>query len=243
LLCLQCANSDAGKIAKLRTVIPDTPSCIVVESFHKPQPNWQWLSLVQCPDCGELRTLSRATLLSVPHTYCQPCLGKRQRIPLPDSPDCIVLDPLSKYKGHTSMAKVQCPTCAKAFLKTRHDVRRTKHTYCLKCHRSLHSGPAHHCYKDGSSYRHYGREWPMLSANIRERDNHRCQYPGCSIIETGTSGAIPVHHIVPFEKSQDNSPQNLICLCPSHHAWADHALQESIPMFDNMIMMMYGPDY
>lgn len=43
--------------------------------------------------------------------------------------------------------------------------------------------------------------------------------------------------------SHDNDPCNLITLCSKHHSWADYNMSLSIPMLDNLIMMMYGPDY
>jgi hypothetical protein len=242
-LCLQCANSNPDKRQALRIVIPDAPDCIILEPLYRSLPKWRWTSLVQCPDCHIIYETARDNLLSFPRTYCTSCQGKRQRKPLPDNPDCVIIDPLSEYRHTAGYALVQCPHCSKTFSKSRYAVQSTQHTICLQCHRAMRAGPTHHCYKDGSGHRPYGPRWNAISANIRERDNHRCQFPDCAVTEYDIGTAIPVHHIVPFETSHDNSSKNLICLCPHHHGWADHVLSESIPMFDNLIMMMYGPDY
>lgn len=39
--------------------------------------------------------------------------------------------------------------------------------------------------------------------------------PFCLIC--GSQDRIDIHHVIPFRLTQDNSPENLISLCPKHH--------------------------
>ena len=44
---------------------------------------------------------------------------------------------------------------------------------------------------------------------------YRCAIPRC------THSTTEIAHIIPFSESQDNSPDNLIALCPNHHTMYD----------------------
>jgi len=65
---------------------------------------------------------------------------------------------------------------------------------------------------------YYGKNWDVLSANIRERDANKCR-------NCGVSGELDVHHIIPFKRFEDeteaNDPDNLISLCPRCHRLAE----------------------
>ncbi len=70
------------------------------------------------------------------------------------------------------------------------------------------------------------KEWKILSAEIRTRDDNFCQ-------RCGMGGfSFPVHHIVPHRISEDNSPDNLVTLCSECHGWADTHLEESLTFFN-----------
>lgn len=56
----------------------------------------------------------------------------------------------------------------------------------------------------------------MSFENIRKRDNYTCFRCGFKAKDNH------VHHIIPFKISEDNSPENLITLCPSHHKKEDN---------------------
>ena len=49
----------------------------------------------------------------------------------------------------------------------------------------------------------------------------------------GTHKNIHIHHIIPYRMTQDNSLENLIPLCASHHAIIEHIWLPFIEMFDD----------
>ena len=61
----------------------------------------------------------------------------------------------------------------------------------------------------------YGDDWEAIRMLVYKRDNFTCQE--CGITMNETKRAHHIHHIVPFLQSFDNSPNNLITLCPSCH--------------------------
>ena len=58
-----------------------------------------------------------------------------------------------------------------------------------------------------------GTFWKQIADEIRKRDNNTCQLCGLN----GNGKKSPVHHIIPFAISKDNSPSNLMTLCSSCH--------------------------
>jgi hypothetical protein len=52
---------------------------------------------------------------------------------------------------------------------------------------------------------------PALRRAARERDRHRCRFPGCQ------SRRIDLHHIVFWANGGETNLANLICLCKRHH--------------------------
>jgi len=70
----------------------------------------------------------------------------------------------------------------------------------------------------------YGKDWPALCRQIRDRDGHRCV--NCGAPET--ERAFDVHHKIPFRSFDDpaaaNSPNNLVSLCPRCHKLAEAAV-------------------
>lgn len=71
----------------------------------------------------------------------------------------------------------------------------------------------------------YGKDWGLISAAARKRDNFICQH--CGLAETET--AHHVHHLVPFRKfasaEEANAPANLVTLCPRCHRLAEQNVQ------------------
>jgi 5-methylcytosine-specific restriction endonuclease McrA len=57
------------------------------------------------------------------------------------------------------------------------------------------------------------KEFILIRATIRKRDNHICQI--CSKTEKENGQELDVHHI-DYDK-QNNNPNNLISLCMSYH--------------------------
>ena len=59
----------------------------------------------------------------------------------------------------------------------------------------------------------YGDDWEAIRLLIYKRDNFTCQECG----EKMSKFPFHIHHKIPFLISFDNSPKNLITLCPSCH--------------------------
>ena len=66
--------------------------------------------------------------------------------------------------------------------------------------------------------------WSLMRYHILKRDNHLCQYTGCSIQhdqrKTGCRWhfhCLEVHHIIPRRLGGTDHPANLISLCHDHH--------------------------
>jgi 5-methylcytosine-specific restriction endonuclease McrA len=73
-----------------------------------------------------------------------------------------------------------------------------------------------HCAKVGERTRFQ----PGKVESIRERDGHRCQGCGRASVET----VLTTHHMIPWEVTHDDSPENLTTLCRSCHTAVDAAL-------------------
>jgi hypothetical protein len=64
---------------------------------------------------------------------------------------------------------------------------------------------------------YYGPSWRTQRRKALERDGHQC-------VVCGAGGEIHVHHVRPFRvfgpenHEQANALDNLVCLCPKHHA-------------------------
>lgn len=70
----------------------------------------------------------------------------------------------------------------------------------------------HWNWQDGKSFEKYGIEFSKeLKQSIKERDNYKCQHPGC----TEMHNSLHVHHI-DYDK-QNNNSENLITLGTSCH--------------------------
>jgi 5-methylcytosine-specific restriction endonuclease McrA len=65
--------------------------------------------------------------------------------------------------------------------------------------------------------RRHRRATPALRRAVRERDNSRCQFPGCHSRRTD------IHHIIPWASGGTTRLSGLILLCEAHHVIV-HAL-------------------
>ena len=78
------------------------------------------------------------------------------------------------------------------------------------------SGKNHWNYRDGKSNEPYPTHWTKeLKEFIRNRDQHRCQYPECNYDDTRKNRKLSVHHIDGDKNNCQN--ENLISLCQKHH--------------------------
>lgn len=77
----------------------------------------------------------------------------------------------------------------------------------------------------GGHTKYRGPGWLTIRQEILERDGYKCTVCGMTQEEARANGhGLSVHHIVPFEQTQDNSPENLITLCQKHHMIAEWEL-------------------
>jgi hypothetical protein len=74
-------------------------------------------------------------------------------------------------------------------------------------------------WESGQHYR--GPGWNTIRKNILERDNHCCKI-------CGSSDKLHIHHIVPYKISKDNSPENLVTLCPTCHVAVEPSRNHSV---------------
>jgi predicted HNH restriction endonuclease len=61
---------------------------------------------------------------------------------------------------------------------------------------------------------------PLVIAIARTRASHRCEVSGCQhLVFVCADGRAysEVHHIVPLGEGGDDTPDNVACVCPSHH--------------------------
>lgn len=245
--CSACGRRKAG-ICK-RTQLPTSESCIIIEQFHERRHGYTWTALVVCPDCGKRYPKYRAGIKDQGHTICKTCRLRRQAIPLPRSEKCIIIQEfVPGCSVANPVALVECPDCHKQFEKDRGSIVRNKHTICFLCfhsspiHKTIHRGETHPLWQGGSD-NHRGPSWDRTRKRIRERDNHTCQWPGCITTSATNGRLICVHHITPYKHTQDNSATNLICLCQTHHPYADHNLDESIPLLQSIVKEQLEPKY
>lgn len=235
--CRRCAMRLVG-LARRHT-IETSDICIVLNPFIECANN-KVFALVKCPDCGKIAKRNRQEIRSQNHTICSKCVKHRRARTILTTATCIILKQFSNRNKHGNRsALVQCPRCGKIYERQRATIVALAHTICSSCSRAGSHSPL---WKGGGK-RYYGPGWKEVSSWVRERDNYRCQYPSCDVREQDLVRTIPVHHIIPLLESSDHSEKNLITLCPKHHLWADHHLDLSIPLFDGLIQMMYGPDY
>lgn len=78
----------------------------------------------------------------------------------------------------------------------------------------------------GGQIDYKGGDWGKQKRLARKRDNNICQC--CGITNNGIGKNMPVHHIIPFALSHDNSLLNLVSLCPSCHSKAEALLRKII---------------
>jgi len=87
-------------------------------------------------------------------------------------------------------------------------------------------------WRGGISRLPYAVDWTdTLKRSIRERDQYKCQMPGCNRIQTDET--FSVHHI-DYVKNNCN-PDNLITLCHRCHSKTNFNRQKWIKYFNNLI--------
>ena len=219
-VCSKCAAISIG--LGRRTQLPTSDDCIILEQYHEIR-TASWCALVICPDCETEYVKLRRGIINNDHTICGACIHRRKIAkPLPQSEECIIIEAFAATQRYAS---VECPRCHKQFSKLRNRIHQDEHTICHYC--SMIRGEAHP-YWIGGAKLYRGPHWGKIKTQVRQRDNHACQWPGCT--ETSETGGrmLDVHHIRPYRTSQDSSIANLISLCSAHHGYAERCLDESI---------------
>ncbi len=227
--CKPCGLIKLG--LRRRTQLPTSDDCIILEQYHEIRIKC-WCALVVCPDCETEYVKPRRFIIIDGHTICGACIHRRIAKPLPQSEKCIIIH---EFAGHTTpqrRAFVECPHCHKQFEKQRRYILRDKHTICHYC--SMVRGEAHP-YWIGGAKLYRGPNWSKIRKQIRERDNHTCQWPGCVETSDTNGRMLAVHHVEPYRVSQDSLAANLICLCSVHHGYAERCLDESIPLLQSIV--------
>lgn len=112
---------------------------------------------------------------------------------------------IHRRRERSLLVPIDCPQCGVRFLP-----RSTRRQFCSKtCADAAHSdrmkGKGNSHFKTGDSY---SKLFKMMRPLIIERD--------CGCVVCGEVGKFHVHHI--NEVVQDNQPENLVMLCPTHHA-------------------------
>lgn len=82
--------------------------------------------------------------------------------------------------------------------------------------KGLRKGNRHPDWRGGHS-KYRGEDWYSCRQNVLIRDNYSCQVCGIHRDELENPQHLHVHHIVPYEISQNNNQVNLITLCNVHH--------------------------
>lgn len=83
-----------------------------------------------------------------------------------------------------------------------------------------------------------------LQPLIKEKFDYRCQYCGFTFVKKNGKRYAEVAHIIPYSKSHDDSPENLLVLCPNHHKMFDYGKQEARKEIAETIQEKFpGMDY
>ena len=112
------------------------------EAFHKRKTRSRWL--LQCPDCGLVRSVVHRTLRDAQakqNSLCQQCATRRIAGPPPSNTNELIV--LNWFATRTH-ALVLCPLCRVEFHRKRGQLRYDPHSFCILCTRRYYSGLCHH---------------------------------------------------------------------------------------------------
>lgn len=76
--------------------------------------------------------------------------------------------------------------------------------------------------KDNNGDRLRTSEWEQVRKEVMKRDGFKCR-------KCGETGSLAVHHIIPFRKSRDDSPENLMTVCGSCHTTLENTYRKLGP--------------
>lgn len=123
-------------------------------------------------------------------------------------PNQIYINALTKYKWG-------CKICGNIWKTTYNNII-DKKSGCRKCFFKQNTGKNNSRWNENKKRKQYPTQWnEKLKKYVRDRDNHKCQYPDCYFTDIGKIRALDVHHIDDDENNSE--PYNLISLCVKHH--------------------------
>lgn len=107
---------------------------------------------------------------------------------------------------------VPCTVCGKDVLATPYRIEHTQNIFCSReCYREY-----FHNYVEGEKNAHWKGGHSRYRADFeRVKRKYFSKKQFCALC--GTTKRINIHHIIPYRLTQDNSIDNLIPLCASHH--------------------------
>lgn len=175
--------------------------------------------VVPCANCGKDVHLTPARQKNEVHTCSRKCKSEWMSKNL-------VGENNPSWKGGPII--LECEVCGTEFETVQYHVDRNARFCSTKCYgewrreSGMAAGENNPMYRDGTTsvtlLRLKDRDWKRLADNIREERGNKCQVCGT----LGNGRGLPVHHIVPWSVSQDDSPENLLVVCQSCHASLDN---------------------
>jgi len=180
-------------------------------------PNWVGRSTVECANCEVEFQLRPQYAGKYDHHFCTTeCRGEWNS------------EHLTKEANPNggSWTTTECEYCARSFEVPEWRLETDPCKYCsVSCQAKDATGEDSFAWKGGGS-NEYGPGWTETKKqNVRMRDNHTCQHPGCELtseLHKSEHGRdLHVHHIRPIRVAEDkraaNRMDNLITLCKDHH--------------------------
>lgn len=169
----------------------------------------------ECDTCGRTFEIYKSTLIhsnASGRFCCRKCYDEYQKT-------------ITGEKNHRYKSKVvACAMCGKDVIANPYRIKTNKNIFCsIKCYREY-----FHNYVEGENNAHWKGGHSKYRGNFeRVKRKHFKKIQFCAIC--GTTKKINIHHIIPYRMTQDNSLENLIPLCASHHKKIEHITQ---PIYD-----------
>ena len=119
---------------------------------------------------------------------------------------------VGSLNNHSTRIEVECPNCGKPFMALPSKIKANINVFCSnKCRHEY-----HHNYIEGEKNCNWKGGASRKRGNFEEvKRKHFSGTRFCAMC--GTTKHVHIHHIIPYRLTQDNSPDNLIPLCRSHH--------------------------
>lgn len=113
-----------------------------------------------------------------------------------------------KYASEKNTQEIRCETCGKTVSIRPSEVKKGWRFCSWECRVIGIRGSGNVNWTNSPNNR--GWDWKLIRLSAMERDGYRCT-------KCGKTDGLVVHHIVPWEQTQDNSLDNLMTLCVSCH--------------------------